>query len=65
MSPMGSSVSSGSSGCQERAGRGAGELSVSEVAWRWGFAHHGRFAAQYRTRFGETPSQTLRAGAGG
>ncbi|MFD7324499.1 AraC family transcriptional regulator [Streptomyces sp. NPDC059875] len=40
---------------------GPGELSVSEVAWRWGFAHHGRFAAQYRTRFGETPSQTLRS----
>ncbi|MCT4355023.1 AraC family transcriptional regulator [Streptomyces sp. Je 1-79] len=50
---------------EELRGAGPGELSVSEVAWRWGFAHHGRFAAQYRTRFGETPSQTLRAGAGG
>jgi transcriptional regulator GlxA family with amidase domain len=46
---------------EELRGAGPGELSVSEVAWRWGFAHHGRFAAQYRSRFGETPSQTLRA----
>ncbi|WP_308368726.1 AraC family transcriptional regulator [Streptomyces sp. ISL-36] len=47
---------------EELRGAGPGELSVSEVAWRWGFAHLGRFAAQYRTRFGETPSQTLRSG---
>ncbi|MFI8291151.1 AraC family transcriptional regulator [Streptomyces sp. NPDC085614] len=40
-----------------------GELGVSEAAWRWGFTHQGRFAAQYRARFGESPSQTLR-GAG-
>ncbi|MFD5703257.1 AraC family transcriptional regulator [Streptomyces lasiicapitis] len=33
---------------------------VSEVAHRWGFAHLGRFAEQYRARFGELPSQTLR-----
>ncbi|MFI1717201.1 AraC family transcriptional regulator [Streptomyces sp. NPDC053513] len=38
------------------------EVSVSEVAWRWGFTHQGRFAARYRERFGETPSRTLRAG---
>ncbi|MFB9389135.1 AraC family transcriptional regulator [Streptomyces coeruleoprunus] len=37
---------------------GAG-VTVSEVAWRWGFTHLGRFAARYRERFGETPSQTL------
>lgn len=49
---------------EELRGAGPEELSVSEVAWRWGFAHHGRFAAQYRTRFGETPSQTLRGAAG-
>ena len=42
-----------------RAGDPAG-LSVGEVAWRWGFAHPGRFAAQYRARFGEAPSRTLR-----
>ncbi|MFF4170480.1 AraC family transcriptional regulator [Streptomyces sp. NPDC001744] len=38
------------------------EVSVSEVAWRWGFGHQGRFAARYRERFGEPPSRTLRAG---
>lgn len=38
-----------------------GALSVSEVAHRWGFSHLGRFAEQYRSRFGELPSQTLRS----
>lgn len=33
---------------------------VSEVAGRWGFCNFGRFAAQYRSRFGELPGQTLR-----
>lgn len=33
---------------------------VSEVAFRWGFNHLGRFASSYRQRFGESPSQTLR-----
>jgi transcriptional regulator GlxA family with amidase domain len=35
---------------------------VAEVAHRHGFAHPGRFAAEYRTRFGETPSATLARG---
>ncbi|MFE9613822.1 AraC family transcriptional regulator [Streptomyces sp. NPDC006012] len=35
---------------------------VSEVAYRWGFGHLGRFAQKYRARFGELPSQTLRSG---
>ncbi|WP_397476051.1 AraC family transcriptional regulator [Pusillimonas sp.] len=34
---------------------------VSEVALRWGFAHLGRFAAAYRSRFGEAPHETLAA----
>lgn len=38
---------------------------VSEVALRWGFPHLGRFAADYRRHFGETPSATLRQGGGG
>ena len=32
--------------------------SVSEIAARQGFLHMGRFSAQYRRLFGETPSQT-------
>jgi len=32
---------------------------VGEVAAKWGLAHHGRFAAVYRERFGESPKQTL------
>ncbi len=36
-------------------------ISVTEVASKWGFHHHGRFASSYRARFGETPSQTLRS----
>ena len=35
---------------------------VAEVASRWGFAHHGRFAALYQSRYGSSPSQTLRGG---
>ncbi len=36
---------------------------VTTVALRWGFLHLGRFAVEYRRRFGESPSATLR-GAG-
>lgn len=39
--------------------RGDG-ASVTDVAARWGFSHFGRFAAEYRGRFGELPSQTRR-----
>ncbi|KLO31355.1 AraC family transcriptional regulator [Mycolicibacter heraklionensis] len=35
-------------------------VTVSEVAYRWGFNHLGRFALHYERRFGETPSRTLR-----
>ncbi|GAA0257617.1 AraC family transcriptional regulator [Cryptosporangium japonicum] len=35
---------------------------VADVARRWGFADRGRFAAAYRSAFGELPSQTLRQG---
>ncbi|MFI5612567.1 AraC family transcriptional regulator [Amycolatopsis sp. NPDC051903] len=37
-------------------------VSVSEVAFRWGFGHLGRFAQAYRAKFGENPSDTLRFG---
>lgn len=33
---------------------------VSDVANAWGFWHMGQFARDYRERFGELPSQTLR-----
>ncbi|HWL45673.1 MAG TPA: AraC family transcriptional regulator [Ilumatobacter sp.] len=36
-------------------------LTVTDIAARWGFTHLGRFATSYRARFGESPSQTLRA----
>ncbi|HET6529831.1 MAG TPA: AraC family transcriptional regulator [Actinoplanes sp.] len=35
------------------------QVTVSEVAARWGFAHLGRFADAYRKRYGVPPSQTL------
>lgn len=35
-------------------------VTVSEVAYRWGFTHLGRFAESYRAQFGRLPSQTLR-----
>ena len=33
--------------------------SVTAIALRWGFSHLGRFAVEYRQRYGEPPSQTL------
>lgn len=39
--------------------RGATEVSVQEVAARWGFWHLSRFSSEYREMFGERPSQTL------
>ena len=38
-----------------------GTTTVTDVAHAWGFVHLGRFARRYRERFGESPSQTLRA----
>lgn len=35
--------------------------SVTAVAYRWGFASPGRFAAYYRAAYGVPPSQTLRS----
>jgi len=36
------------------------DTSVTGVAAHWGFLHFGRFAREYRCRFGELPSETLR-----
>jgi AraC-like DNA-binding protein len=38
-----------------------GEVTVAEVAHRWGFAHLGRFADAYHSRYGAHPSTTLRS----
>ncbi|MDP9901448.1 AraC family transcriptional regulator [Variovorax ginsengisoli] len=35
-------------------------LQVASLAARYGFMHAGRFSTDYRRRFGESPSQTLR-----
>jgi transcriptional regulator GlxA family with amidase domain len=37
-----------------------GEVSVTDVALRWGFNHLGRFAEAYQERFGTLPSKTRR-----
>lgn len=37
-----------------------GETTVTEIAVQWGFLQLGSFAARYRERFGESPSQTLK-----
>jgi AraC-like DNA-binding protein len=42
-----------------RAG-GPGGQTVNDTALSWGFFHQGRFAAAYRAKFGQSPSQTLR-----
>ncbi|WP_345634596.1 AraC family transcriptional regulator [Rugosimonospora acidiphila] len=39
-------------------------VTVAALAHRWGFTHLGRFAQDYRSRYGESPSQTLRAQPG-
>jgi AraC-like DNA-binding protein len=36
-----------------------GEESVTDIALRSGFTHLGRFSVAYRTRYGESPSETL------
>jgi AraC-like DNA-binding protein len=38
----------------------AARVTVSRLAAGWGFHHFGRFAATYKKRFGESPSETLR-----
>jgi AraC-like DNA-binding protein len=37
----------------------AADENVTDIAVRWGFSHMGRFAVEYRRRFGESPSTTL------
>jgi AraC-like DNA-binding protein/tetratricopeptide (TPR) repeat protein len=40
--------------------RGVAGTKVVDVALRCGFSHFGRFAGEYRRRYGEPPSQTLK-----
>jgi AraC-like DNA-binding protein len=35
------------------------QITVTEIAYRWGFAHLGRFAGAYRAKYGVPPSYTL------
>jgi len=44
--------------------RGNESTTVTAAAMRWGFSHLGRFAAEYRARFKESPSETLRRARG-
>ena len=37
-----------------------GQVSIGDIAARWGFWHWSRFAGEYRAQFGELPSETLR-----
>ena len=39
-------------------------LPVSEVALKWGFTHMGRFAANYQSVYGRSPSETRRSARG-
>lgn len=40
--------------------KGDSTTPIASVANRYGFQHHGNFAADYRRAFGELPSRTLR-----
>jgi len=40
--------------------RGSPGARVMDIALRSGFPHYGRFSVEYRRRYGETPSQTLK-----
>jgi AraC-like DNA-binding protein len=44
---------------------GEAGMSVTDIAIRWGFGHLGRFAVEYRKRFGESPSETVKRRQGG
>lgn len=44
---------------RELLGAEPGAISVTEVAYRYGFTHLGRFAAEYKRMFRESPSRTV------
>jgi AraC-like DNA-binding protein len=43
---------------------GSDGATVTSTALRWGFSHLSRFSAEYRRRFNESPSDTLRRARG-
>ncbi len=44
--------------CDEELRRPSSRQSISEIAYRWGFADQSQFCKHYRKRFGRTPSET-------
>jgi AraC-like DNA-binding protein len=36
------------------------DCNIAAIAMRWGFGHLGRFSIEYKERFGESPSQSVR-----
>lgn len=44
--------------CDEELRKASSRLSISEIAYRWGFADQSQFSKHYRRRFGRTPSET-------
>jgi AraC-like DNA-binding protein len=36
------------------------DCNIASIAMRWGFGHLGRFSIEYKERFGESPSQSVR-----
>ncbi|EGU61148.1 AraC family transcriptional regulator [Vibrio nigripulchritudo ATCC 27043] len=40
--------------------QGGQAQSVTGVAMKWGFSHMGRFSVEYKNRYGESPSESLR-----
>jgi AraC family ethanolamine operon transcriptional activator len=46
-------------GVRKQLGRPGGPTAVSVAAASWGFWHMGKFAAEYRSFFGELASETL------
>jgi AraC family ethanolamine operon transcriptional activator len=46
--------------CRRKLRASTCEATVQDVAAQWGFFHMGRFSREYKSMFGELPSQTLR-----
>jgi AraC-like DNA-binding protein len=48
------------SAAREEIANSNGQKTIAEIAAKWGYGHVGRFAADYKKRFGELPSHTRR-----